>query len=331
VNPKKAQIHRIVVFAPNKRFFGANILQIPFFQNLRSKFPDSEIVIWSPEDASSMMVKLNLANKLYVYQGSKSYPKMLFWLWKYRPDIVFNLRATSEGLNLLTGLSFAGLRVGFKTISPFGFLLNGKAVLNDETYMAYYYLNLLKPLNRGPYFSFEEIKVLGKGSSLIIDLDRSNICFMPGGGEGEHKKWGIQNFCGLAKLMQVAIPAAFFYFILGPQENDYIKIIEKELPEGTYSIIQNGSLADIVKISCSSDLTVANDCGPSHLAQMCEVNYIGVWGWMNQHPQSRIIKWTIARPNSLQVVAKEGEDIKTIRPEEVMRVSRGFISESGRD
>jgi len=69
----KENVRQIVVFAPNKLFFGANILQIPFFQHLRSGYPYARITIWSPEKASEMMLNLNLADELLIYHGWGDY------------------------------------------------------------------------------------------------------------------------------------------------------------------------------------------------------------------------------------------------------------------
>jgi ADP-heptose:LPS heptosyltransferase len=323
----KENVRQIVVFAPNKLFFGANILQIPFFQHLRSGYPYARITIWSPEKASEMMLNLNLADELLIYHGWGDYFRIFRHLLKLKPDIIFNLRWFSEGINLLTGLSPAKLRVGFHTSSPFRFLLNGSVARNDQTYMGLFYLDLLKPAGIDSLFFFEGIKKLDIDSKLSIPERDPIICLMPGGGEGEHKRWGIHNFCNLGKLILKRFPQAFLVFVLGPNENDYVGIISDHFMESEHMILMKGSLADIVKISKQSKVTVANDCGPSHLAQMTGGNYIGVWGWSNQHPLQRIINWTYPKPNSIHIVAKNGMDITQLKAEEVFRVARGFLME----
>lgn len=323
----KDTVKRIVVLAPNKPFFGANILQLPFFQHLRHNFSNAEIVIWSPVKASAMMLNHGLADKLYIYENWKDYFKLIAYLWRYSPDIVFNLRWYSEGLNFSTALSGAHLKIGFKTSSPFVLFFNRKVKYNEDIYMSLRYLELLKDTGADTFFVFDEIAKLDSSSELMIPSGRTVFCLMPAGGEGEHKRWGIDNYCGLAGLILKQVPNAYFYFVIGPQESDYIDIIRNTLPHDTYSILQGGSLGDIVKISKNSRLTIANDCGPSHLAQMCGVNYIGVWGWKEQNPIKRINTWTMVRPNAVHVVARLGEDIKTVSPAEVMKVAKGFITD----
>ncbi len=318
-------VRQVVVFAPNKKFFGANILQIPFFQHLRKGYPNARITIWSPEKASAMMLNLNLADELLLYNGWPDYFRISRNLLKLKPDVVFNLRMFSEGMNLLTGISMAKLRVGFITSSPFRFLLNGKVQRNDQTYMALLYLDLLKPTGIHPLFFFEDIRKYDLDSKLKIPDRERIVCLMPGGGEGEHKRWGIDNFCKLGRLILKKFPKVYLIFVLGPQESDFGAIISDHFLESNHLVLINGSLADIVKISKMSQVTIANDCGPSHIAQMCGNNYIGIWGWKNQHPLQRIINWTYAKPNSVHIVAEEGTDIKQISPVEVFRVTLGFL------
>jgi ADP-heptose:LPS heptosyltransferase len=318
-------VKQLVVFVPNKIFFGANILQIPFFQHLRRGYPQARITIWSPEKASEMMLNLNLADELLIYNGWADYFRILRHLLKLRPDVVFNLRWFSEGINLLTGISLAKLRIGFHTSSPFRFLLNGRVQRNDQTYMGLFYLDLLKPTGINSLFFFEGIKRLDINSKLKIPDREHIICLMPGGGEGEHKRWGIHNFCKLGKLIINRFPQAYLIFVLGPNENNFINIISNYFKKSECMSLVNGSLGDIVRITKQSQITIANDCGPSHLAQMSGANYIGIWGWTNQHPLQRIINWTYPKPNSVHIVAEQGMDIKKITAEEVLRVAHGFL------
>lgn len=318
-------VKRIVVFAPNKKFFGANILQIPFFQHIRKAYSNARITIWSPVEASKMIIDLNLADELLIYNGFKDHFRIFMNLLKLKPDIVFNLRWFSEGMNLLTGLSGAKLRVGFSSSSPFRFLLNGKVRRNDATYMGLLYLDLLKPTGIHPLFFFEDIRKMDASSRLVLPQNDQIVCLMPGGGEGEHKRWGIDHFCRLGVLILKKFPRAFLTFILGPNEKDYEKIITQYFNQSNCMTLLNGSLADIVKVSKLAQVSIANDCGPSHLAQMCGVNYIGLWGWKNQHPLQRIINWTIAKPNSIHLVAEQGMDIKNIEPESVFNAAIGFL------
>lgn len=151
-----------------------------------------------------------------------------------------------------------------------------------------------------------------------------NICEkviqMPVSPSGRRK-----NFCKLGELILKRFPKVYLIFVLGPQESDFGAIISDHFLESNHLVLINGSLPDIVKISKMSKVTIANDCGLSHIAKMFGNNYIGIWGWKNQHPLQRIINRTYAKPNSVYIIAEEGTDIKQISPAEVFRVARGFL------
>lgn len=325
MNRSPEKVNKIVVFVPNKKFFGANIVQIPFFQHLRRSFNNARITIWSPETAAGLIVKQGLADEMLIYRGASDYFRILKNIRNPKSDMVFSLRWFSDGINLLTGLSGARLRIGFATSSPITWLFNARVKRNDRTYMALLYLDLLKPTGIPIQFSHDDIKRIGHDSTLEIPEGRRLACMMPGGGEGEHKRWGIENYCRLGKLLIDKFPGLYLIFVLGPQENEYVMEIEKNFNKENYQILMSGSPSDIVKVSNNSDVVIANDCGPSHLAQLCGANYVGVWGWTNQHPQQRIINWTLPKPNSLHVVPDTGHDIQEILPEQVVSATSGFL------
>jgi ADP-heptose:LPS heptosyltransferase len=318
-------VKRIAVFVPNKKYFGANIVQIPFFQHLRKTFIHARITLWSTEKASGIIVKQGLADEICIYRGFRDYYRIYRNLHHPATDIVFNLRWFSDGINLLTGLSGARLRIGFATSSPATWFLNRRIRRNDQTYMALLYLDLLKPAGIDFHFSFDDATRLGNDSTLEIPGQKKIVCMMPGGGEGEHKRWGIENYCSLGELLIAKYPDLFLIFVLGPQEEGYSEYVVKNMDQSKFMILKSGSLADIVRISNRSKVVIANDCGPSHLAQLAGANYVGIWGWINQHPGQRIINWALPKPNSVHIVAQTGEDIKQIRPAEILPAAEGFI------
>jgi ADP-heptose:LPS heptosyltransferase len=148
---------------------------------------------------------------------------------------------------------------------------------------------------------------------------------MPGGGEGEHKRWGIQNFIALANLIKNKYSNAFFHFVVGIQEEEDMKQLNNTFDKNFYQIYMNASIPHILQIVQNSLLTIANDCGPSHLAQMCNGNYIGLWGWGNQNPIERIAEWTHKSEKSFALLADHGQDIKMLQPDVVFKKTNEII------
>ena len=92
----------------------------------------------------------------------------------------------------------------------------------------------------------------------------------------------------------------------------------------------NETIRLILQVVQLCKLTIANDCGPSHLAQMCGGNYIGVWGWGNQDPKERIAEWTNKSEKSFAILADKNQDIKTLKPEKVFEKAMEIINRSNR-
>ncbi len=313
-------IKKIAVFIPNKPFFGALMVQLPFFHLLRQKYPEAKIRIYSCIHSTQVFLDYHLADEIEYYDRKKAKLSLFRSLWKFRADLVFNLRPISGITNLIIGLSNAKIKIGFANDNMTSLLYTKRVTYSREQYVADSYLQLLDlvfPLPNNKFSFFDE---------LVTDISPQRyVCFLPGGGEGEHKKWGIDNFLSLADRMYVRDHDLQFAFILGSSEENYLESISKHKLCSRFKILMNETVAGLVTVLKQSELVVSNDCGPSHIAQMLGVNYVGVWGWVNQCPLVRIGEWTVKKENSLQLMPDQGLDIKLLNPEVVFnRICKKF-------
>lgn len=310
---------RICVLGPNKPFFGARLIQMPIFQHLRANYPSAHILLYSPVQEADLFQTYGLVDEVRVYKkGSfKSILSLTQSVRSYKPELIINCREYSESLHLVVALAGKSFKIGFTPSTSFlAFFYNKTIPYNIQQYRAVSYLKLIEQLNLKNKFEFEKIIEFQSKSSLALP-DRSFVCLIPGGGEGEHKRWGIQNFLALCHLLIKENPEVICYFILGFLEEEYIKEIESSLPEQNRIILFKGKLEDMIKVIGASSVVIANDCGPSHLAQMIGVNYLSVWGWEKQDPYARIAEWFHKRPNATHVVAETNMSIKTIQATKV--------------
>ena len=319
------EIKKIAVFMPKKPFFGAMLVQFPFFLLLRERYPTAKIKIWSPVASNHLFLKNNLVDEMELYHKSKSYIGTLRSLRSFSPDLLINLRHQSEITHLLASLSGAKFRIGI-VASKWQKSSYQYSIFNDTScYRGLLYLRVLEQyLERQNLYKpeekkFERFKQLDNSltSKVLLNEAENQICLLIGGGEGEHKRWGVHNFLDVAKLTLKEKPSTNFVFLIGSVEEEDVPIIEKELLPHQYQIFKNASIPEIVSIIKQCQVTVANDCGPSHAAQMLEGNYISVWGWEKQHPYQRIGEWFLSRENSSTIVAHYQKSIKTISPERV--------------
>ena len=135
---------------------------------------------------------------------------------------------------------------------------------------------------------------------------------MPGGGDGEYKRWGLKNFLPLLASLRAALGDHLTAtFVLGPDEQEeHAALVAANLP-GVH-LMMTRPLAEIAHVCIHARLIVANDCGPSHIGQSACVPYVGVFHRHN--PQ-----WYWNRPYS-RCVTPLGDcvDIQTIGPEHVL-------------
>jgi ADP-heptose:LPS heptosyltransferase len=160
---------------------------------------------------------------------------------------------------------------------------------------------------------FAIVRSMKEHSRYELTPAKNPVCFMPGGIEGEFKRWGIDNFIALYNALETDGSADFVYFVLGSDEKEYVSVIESVLSPDNHAILMNGSLADIVAVVDAVTCTVANDCGPSHIAQLLRVNYVALFGWKYENPIKTMQEWFYSTRNSIALLPDERErDIKTI-------------------
>ncbi len=152
------------------------------------------------------------------------------------------------------------------------------------------------------------------------DAIASQIVLMPGGGAGDYKRWPIEHYVALADLLKATLmPQASFCFVLGPDEAEQHRWLQS-LGRSDFVYLMTRPLSDIAKAVMGAKLVVANDCGPSHLAQFAGVPYVGVF-----HESNR--EWFWARKTSADVLPLDGTcEIKNVTPEQMRNACQQVLS-----
>jgi ADP-heptose:LPS heptosyltransferase len=156
--------------------------------------------------------------------------------------------------------------------------------------------------------------------SSASDAKAPQIVLMPGGGAGDYKRWPIEHYVALADLLKSAlVPQATFCFVMGPDEAVQYRWLQS-LERSDFVYLMTQPLAEISKAVMGAKLVVANDCGPSHLAQFAGVPYVGVF-----HESNREWFWT--RETSADVLPQDGTtEIKNVTPEQVLAACQQVLS-----
>ncbi len=318
-------MQKIAVLVLARPYLGDTIIYIPFFQNIRSQYPQSKILVFSPYPIIEILKDLDLFDEVILYDRKKAL-SVFKPLHGFKPDLIFNFRTSNLILNLLCLSCRNATKIGLMPKLVFRPIYHYKLKNDKSLYQAELFLKMLQNPLFKPHFGFQKVKELTANESPLPESfnERTNICFIPGGGAGEFKRWGIQNFIALSHLIEAKIPNVLFHFIVGPKEEDDMKIVEATLHKNSYVIHKNEKITKLIQIIQKSSLTIANDCGPSHLAQICEVNYIGLWGWREENPQL-MGGWSNKSKTFFHIMPDQNQDIKKLKPEKVFELALSIL------
>jgi ADP-heptose:LPS heptosyltransferase len=318
-------VRRIAVLGPNKPFWGAGLVQLPFYAALRRACPGAVVTVISPVPQASLFVDLGLVDRLEVVDRRRLGPTVAA-VRRARPDLVLSLRDRSLQANLAAALSGARRRAGFAR--PLNRLLLGRtAPVDDGRYMAFRYLGVLEAAGLR-HHGLDGFTELFAPAPAVSTPQHPLFVFMPGGGQA-NKKWGIANFLRLAGLLAEDHAGAVFVFVLGPDERADLPAIEAGLPAAQRRVLLEQPAAAIVAAVREARAVVANDCGPSHLAQQCEVPYVGLFGAFDGHTDRRIAEWFHRHARSRVLAPAAGDALDSLPPEAVARAVAEVVAAAG--
>ncbi|HSP98709.1 MAG TPA: glycosyltransferase family 9 protein [Candidatus Dormibacteraeota bacterium] len=307
-------VRRIAVFLQNRARLGTLVCHIPLISSLRRHYPAAHLTIVAPFAEASLLVADGLADALRPWPRSPWAQARL--VRGLAADVLLTLRPNSTFITLLVGLSGARARLGFDT--PLARLLLSSVAPRDLTiYRPLNYLQLVESLGVAPALSAYLEEAAGRVPA-AIDPNQENVCLMPGGAS-PFKLWGIDNFLALAARLRSARPGARFVFVLGPGERALHEQIDASPLAAVTTVLDTPSLGAIAQAVLASRVTVANDCGPSHVAQLLGRPYVCVFA--NHRGQAERIarQWFFPRPGARWLSGPAGAPITDLAPIEVAR------------
>lgn len=301
------QIDEAVVFIRSMRFWGTQLVSYPVLYQIKHWWPDCKITVvgkdplhqhYEPLPWVSRFVNANTLGEL---------------IKTVTPDIdlMLSLHAESETYGIISFLKRPKFRLGFKNGRITDFTWNRTYPKDRKEYIALanmHLLNSLKPFDpesaaRGCLQDLAEPESEHLPSDLILML--------PGGGDGAYKRWPIQSFHELyLRLKTNGFQSQTFGYVLGPDEQEEAAFL-KQLLLPDVLLFENCTIGELSRLMLGAKLIVANDCGPSHLAQFSCVPYVCVlhepnpeWFW--QRPYSRFV---IPRNGSTEISHVRVEDV----------------------
>jgi ADP-heptose:LPS heptosyltransferase len=309
-----ADVRRIAVFLQNRARLGTLVCHTPLIHSLRRHYPQARISIVAPFPEAALLVGRGLGDALVPWPRRPW--AQLRTVRGLTADVAITLRPASTFITLLLGLSGARDRCGFDT--PLARRLFSVVRPRDLTiYRPLNYLRLVEPLGVPPLLS-EYLREAAAEEPAVIDPRRENVCLMPGGAS-PFKLWGIDNFLALAASIRRARPAARFVFVLGPGERALRAAIAGSAVADVSTMLDTPALGAIAQAVLASRVTVANDCGPSHVAQLLGGPYVAVFANHRGQVERITRQWFYRRPGARWVSGPAGTPITDVAPAEVHR------------
>lgn len=309
VHNSKRTMPDIIVYLRSQPRYGDQVVSFPTLFQLKSWWPEARIRVVAKDNVGSYYRDLPWSVD---FQQVRKFGDYLRAVPRQR-CITVNLHHSSEKYGLVNLLRRPKMRLGFNNGRFTDFVWTHDHQKTIEEYIGLANLNLLA--KAGPVEAesaarscFEEIAAPAHGR-----IEPGEIVFIPGGGSGEFKRWSWRHYVRLADLLKRELGGStVFTFVLGPAE-----ALERAnllaLNRKDFRLESGRSIAELSELMRNAKLVVANDCGPSHIAQGLCVPYVGIFNEPNP-------EWFWKRPYSEDVVPTNGtDDINSITAEAALQ------------
>jgi len=306
----------VVVYLRSREKFGDQIVSFPALYQLKQWWPNATLRVVAQHDVSGYYRQLPWVDEFVLAQGLYSALRATAW----RADMAAFLHHSSERYGIVSLLRQPKVRLGFCNERLLDFAWTHSWRKNINEYIGLANLQLLgtyRPVQPEAIARrcFEDIAALAPGMPPSAD-----IVMIPGGGDGDFKRWGIANFVALADLLKARLGRdARFSFVLGPAEAAERAALQA-LGRPDFELVCGRSIAELTALMLDARLIVANDCGPSHIGQGACVPYVGIFNEANP-------EWFWDRPYSAAVYPQAGcIDIQAVTPEQAAQACFQVVS-----
>ncbi|MEI2415771.1 glycosyltransferase family 9 protein [Orrella sp. JC864] len=299
----------IVVFLRSKKFFGSQIVAFPALYQIKQCWPGHRLRVVAQDDVGHYYRPLPWVDEFVQTRGLRTNLAVL----APQTRAMVALHHTSEQYALIACLKRPPLRLGYRNGRVGDFAWTHACDKRLDEYIGLSYMNLLRTVH-----AFDPVEAARRCFAEVAALAReqprqTDVVLVPGGGHGAYKRWGVDNFLKLAEGLKARLGRdTTFSFVLGPVEQEAYRTLQA-LNRPDFSLLMSRPYPELAHLMARARLVVANDCGPSHLAQGTGVPYVGIFHRSN--PQ-----WFWVRPNARKVIPEnEAQGIRSIPPERVLQ------------
>ncbi len=290
----------LVVLVRSRPFFGAQLVMFPALYQLKAWRPDLRLHVVARDPLHAVFAPLPWVD---VFHEAHS------WHDEWRAigrhcEVLVGLHPSSERHGLLALGRRPPVRLGFRNGRLTDRIWTHAIAANTHDYRGLHFLNLLA--------AWQPLDPLQTARQSIVHLAATlparqrpapdGLVLMPGGGAGEFKKWGLSRFLDLAAALGRQhgwnLPV---HVVLGPAEIAEAEQL-RQAAAPSVRVWQQPSLAELAALVSTARLVVANDCGPSHLAQCAGTPLVSVF-------DSPKPEWFWSRPGALCLTPPAGQGL----------------------
>ncbi|MUK26547.1 glycosyltransferase family 9 protein [Aliivibrio fischeri] len=295
---------KIAVFVPSRPHFGNILTQLPFFCALKTEYPNAKIEVWSKFEQSKILLTVDTISSVINYKKF-SFFHLVNELKASKYDAVYNLYSGSDKVHAAIKLSNIKQSFGHSSNTLHKYCYQHHLHINKGfQYIANSHLSLLNAV-RGKNYTPNIIKSLIDTS---IPKESLGLTLLPGGGAGDYKRWALKHYLATAEQIAIHYPElSVINWVLGPDEKHYEESIPSTISNIPTKIHHSPTISSLIELALSSKLSIANDCGPTHIFQMLTVPLITLWGWKSQEasPYNTMSEWFYSHENSWAIAPNE--------------------------
>ncbi|MCK4547545.1 MAG: glycosyltransferase family 9 protein [Candidatus Eisenbacteria sp.] len=310
---------RILVLVPNKPFLGAQLVQLPFLSELRSRYPQSRITLALPFSGGSIFEEFRFQNELVggYMETTRRTLQFLVRCAAHRHDCVYSLRARSARTGLAALVTGARRRIGFG-VPGNRFFFNEIVGPREDAYLALKYMDLLEGGRQRvtlPRVDLWTTEIALSVTALFVERGIHSPCVgIVAGAGGRKKRWPIPRFLALEKEIRDRFPEVTVLYFLsrGEAEGEIGESLAQVDPRHKFC------LEDLRSLACALSrctVLVSSDCGPAHFGHLLGMPQVTLFDG-----DGRPGEWFLARDGAVRVVAEGGQPISSIEVEEVVEV-----------
>ncbi|CAM3949215.1 glycosyltransferase family 9 protein [Bordetella muralis] len=297
----------IAVYIRSRAKFGDQIASFPALYQLKQWWPQARLRVVGQHAVSGYYLPLPWVDEFVQVDSLYAAARAMPW----RADIAVCLHHSSERYAIVNMLRMPKVRLGFQNNRLLDFIWTHGWRKDINEYIGLANLSLLgtyRPVQ--PEITardcFASIAALAPQPGASAD-----IVLIPGGGDGEFKRWGVANFVALADMLKATLGSdTRFSFVLGPAEAAERTALQA-LNRPDFELVVGRTVPELAALMLNARLIVANDCGPSHIGQGVCVPYVGVFNEANP-------EWFWARSYTEAVCPEPGRvDIQLVSPGQV--------------